>query len=197
MRRVVQVVCLELCSLHLRFDGDADSMLGGSLFADGAAAAIVSARPVEEGKAALAMERFDTTLTPTGEGDMAWTIGDQGFQMRLSTYIPEIISTNITGAVAVPLEATGLRVADVDHWAVHPGGRAILDKVKSALNLCDSSLAASRRVLKDYGNMSSATVLFVLRDMLRSGVLAEENEPVVAMAFGPGLTVESAVLRKA
>lgn len=194
---VVLIVSLELCSLHLRFDGDTDALLGGSVFADGAAAAIVSARQPATDKPALLLERFDTTLTPTGEGDMAWTIGDNGFTMRLSSYIPEILHTNIADAMKPTLTGSGLRVADVNHWAVHPGGRAIIDKVRSALDLCESSLTASRRVLNDYGNMSSATILFVLQEMLRSGTLTEPGEPIVAMAFGPGLTVESAVLRKA
>ena len=194
---VVLVVCLELCSLHLKFNPDIDSLLGGSVFADGAAAAIVSAREPSDEKTALLLERFETTLTPTGEEDMAWTIGDSGFVMRLSTYVPEILHTNIADAMVPLLSASHLRKEDVAHWAIHPGGRAILDKVKSALDLCDSSLVASRNVLRDYGNMSSATVLFVLREMMRSGILTEPGEPVVAMAFGPGLTVESAVLRRA
>lgn len=193
---VVLVVCLELCSLHLRFDGDTDALLGGSVFADGAAAVLVSARKPTVDTPALLLERFNTTLTPTGEGDMAWTIGDNGFMMRLSTYVPEILHANIADAIRPTLAASGLRVADVNHWAVHPGGRAIVDKVRSALDLCEGSLTASRRVLKDYGNMSSATVLFVLQEMLKSGTLTEPDEPVVAMAFGPGLTVESALLRR-
>lgn len=194
---VVLVVALELCTIHMRFDGDTDSMLGGSVFADGAGAAIVSARPPATGKPALTLERFDTTLTPTGEGDMAWTIGDQGFTMRLSSYVPEILATNIAEAVVPTLSATGLKVADIDHWAVHPGGRAIVDKVRAALDLCEASVAPSRKVLRDYGNMSAATILFVLAEMLRGGTLTETGEPIFAMAFGPGLTVESAIMRLA
>ncbi len=196
-RAVVLVVCLELCSLHLRFDGDTDAILGGSVFADGAAAAVVSAREPSGGKPALILERFDTTLTPTGESDMAWTIGDNGFAMRLSSYVPEILRANIGDALVPTLGGSGLRAQDVAHWAVHPGGRAILDKVRSALDLCETSLTASRRVLRDYGNMSSATILFVLAEMLRAGTLTGAGDPVVAMAFGPGLTVETAVMRKA
>ncbi|MBC7809092.1 MAG: type III polyketide synthase [Akkermansiaceae bacterium] len=194
---VVLVVSLELCSLHLRFDGDMDALIGGSVFADGAAAAIVSARQPAVGGSALLLERFDTTLTATGEGDMAWTIGDNGFAMRLSSYVPEILHANIADAMKPTLAGAGLRVGDISHWAVHPGGRAIVDKVRSALDLCEGSVAASRRVLKEYGNMSSATILFVLKEMLRSGTLTDSGEPIAAMAFGPGLTVESAVLRKA
>ena len=190
----VLVVVVELCTLHLRFDGDTDALLGGSVFADGAGAVIVSARKPDTD--ALVLERFDTTLTPTGEGDMAWTIGDHGFSMRLSSYVPEILHTNIADAVTPTLRACGLTVSDVPHWAVHPGGRAIVDKVRSALDLPEGALESSRRVLRNYGNMSAATILFVLDDLMRGGNLAQ-NEPLLAMAFGPGLTVETAVMRKA
>ena len=192
----VLVVVVELCSLHLRFDGDTDALIGGSVFADGAAAAVVSAHTPKPDSPALLLERFDTTLTPTGEGDMAWTIGDNGFSMRLSSYVPEILHANIADAVTPTLAGCGLAAGDVPQWAVHPGGRAIVDKVRSALDLSEASLASSRRVLRDYGNMSAATILFVLHDMMRSDVLAP-NDPILAMAFGPGLTVESAILRKA
>lgn len=190
----VLVVAVELCTLHLRFDGDTDALLGGSVFADGAGAALVSARKPDNG--GLILERFDTTLTPTGESDMAWTIGDHGFSMRLSSYVPEILHTNIAEAVAPTLAACGLEVGDVPHWAVHPGGRAIVDKVRNALSLPESSLESSRRVLKDYGNMSAATILFVLDDLTRGSAMAT-GDPVLAMAFGPGLTVETAAMRKA
>jgi predicted naringenin-chalcone synthase len=190
---VVLVECLELCSLHLQFDTQVDNLIGGSVFADGAGAAIVSAR-TDIGTPVLLLERFDSTVTPTGEEDMAWSIGDQGFRMRLSSYVPEILHGNIAAGVAPILEASGLQKEEIDHWAIHPGGRAILDKVQSALELCDSSLSASRCILREFGNMSSATIFFVLGAMLAQGGVGS-GEPVVAVAFGPGLTVESAILR--
>ncbi|WP_019012018.1 3-oxoacyl-[acyl-carrier-protein] synthase III C-terminal domain-containing protein [Deinococcus aquatilis] len=128
---------------------------------------------------------------------MAWTIGDLGYDMVLSTYVPSIIETHISGALVPllsrePALAAGPQNA-VQHWAIHPGGRSILDKVETALNLTPEQLQPSRDVLREYGNMSSATVLFILRSLLHS---AHDDERVCAMAFGPGLTVESGLLTK-
>lgn len=183
---VVLVVSVELCTLHLRPPTDVDSVIATSVFADGGAAAIVS-RKTPQSKA-LKLEHFASTLTPTGEQDMAWTIGDEGFNMVLSTYVPQILETNMKAVVEPFLTEAGLDREAVAHWAIHPGGRAILDKVESALELAPDCLAASRRVLQDYGNMSSATILFVLNEVLAE---ASAGEHVYATAFGPGLTVES------
>ncbi|MDX1934931.1 MAG: type III polyketide synthase [Capsulimonadales bacterium] len=192
-RAVVLVECFELCSLHLQMDAAPDNLLGGSVFADGGGAAIVSAR-TDLGVPAFRLERFRSTLTPTGEDDMAWNIGDHGFVMRLSTYVPEILHGNIAEAIGPILTDAGLTPEEIRHWAVHPGGRAILDKVRSALDLCEESLAASRHVLREYGNMSSATIFFVL-ETLYDRRIVDSDEPLLALAFGPGLTVESAILR--
>lgn len=196
---VVLVICAELCTLHMHSATDPDTLIANSVFADGAAAAVVSRRPPAPGMPALRLDHFETTLTPVGvgEADMAWTIGDQGYDMVLSTYVPAIIEGNIKEAL-VPLLAhdpalTGAAHAQVEHWAIHPGGRSILDKVQQTLALSDDQLLPSREVLRRYGNMSSATVLFILRDLLYS---AAEDERVCAMAFGPGLTVESGLMTK-
>ena len=118
---------------------------------------------------------------------MAWTIGDQGFRMRLSAYVPRLLEQGIAEALAPFAQEK------VDHWAVHPGGRAILDKVEQALALPVDALAASRDVLRDYGNMSSATILFVLKALQEQ---TEVGARVLAVAFGPGLTIESAALTR-
>ena len=190
----VLVVCLELCTLHLKFQSDPDSLISASVFADGAAAAVVSARPPEDGRGALEMTAFATTLTPTGEEDMAWTVGDKGFDMVLSTYVPSIIEANLREALAPLFAEVGLTEEDIDHWAIHPGGRAILDKVEASLALAPDKLLPSREVLRDYGNMSSATVLFILQKLLAAP--AVDDEKVYAMAFGPGLTVESGLFTR-
>lgn len=195
---VVLVVCVELCSVHLQASDDPDTIVASSVFSDGAAAAVVSGREVAGGAggAVLDLDAFDTTLTPVGEGDMAWTIGDHGFEMVLSRYVPAIIGEHIHGALAPLLggdaSLVGQPAAAVDLWAVHPGGRSILDKVQHALSLSDAQLEPSRSTLAEHGNMSSATVLFVLQRLLRAGTTAPQR--VCAMAFGPGLTVESALL---
>lgn len=190
---VVLVVCLELCSLHLQPTPDPDSLVATSVFADGAAAAIVSARAPHSDAAALAIDGFASALTPDGEEAMSWTIGDLGFDMVLSSYVPRLLEENIVDATAPLFEALTVDRDDIDRWAVHPGGRAILDKVERGLELADDRLGASRWVLRRYGNMSSATVLFVLQRLLDLGVGAGER--VAALAFGPGLTVESGLFR--
>jgi predicted naringenin-chalcone synthase len=195
----VLVICTELCTLHMRSSNDTDTIIASSVFADGAAAALISARPPAVGRPALRLDYFETTLTPVGigEAEMAWTIGDQGFEMVLSTYVPSIIETHIEGALAPLLaresELQGRAANEIEHWAIHPGGRSILDKVESSLALSSEQLAPSREVLRQYGNMSSATVLFILKDLLQS---ARKDERVCAMAFGPGLTVESGLMTK-
>lgn len=199
---VVLVISVELCSLHLRSSNDPDTIVASSLFADGAAAGIVTARPPEPGERSFGLDRFATRITPEGEGDMAWKIGDHGFEMVLSNAIPAIIDDHITGALE-PLFAHEPALAEalatdassdaVEHWAIHPGGRSILDKVESRLRLTEAQLVPARETLRDFGNMSSATVLFVLRNILSSAAAAA-GDRVAAMAFGPGLTVESALL---
>ena len=124
---------------------------------------------------------------------MAWTIGDLGFDIALSSYVPKIIGANIRQAIKPLLVSRSLGLQDIGTWAVHPGGKAIVDKVTESLGLDDQQVAASRKVLREYGNMSSATVLFVLREILCRND-APLKEDICAMAFGPGLTVEMGML---
>jgi predicted naringenin-chalcone synthase len=196
---VVLVVSVELCTIHLHSSNDPDTILASSVFADGAAAAVVSARPVEPGETVLTLDAFESALTPVGEEAMAWRIGDAGFEMTLSSYVPKIIDEHIRGALAPLLEAdtelSGRPHAEVERWAIHPGGRSILDKVQRNLGLREDQLEASREVLREYGNMSSATILFVLQRILHKAS-SDADERVCAMAFGPGLTVETALLTR-
>lgn len=191
---VVLVVAAEACSLHVRASEDPDAILANALFADGAAAAVVSAREPAAGEV-LVLDDFETALTPVGEDQMAWTIGDAGFEMVLGAYVPRIIGNHVEAAIA-PLLARGSMTPDsVRHWAIHPGGRSILDKVEARLGLAGEQLAPSRETLRDFGNMSSATVLFVLKRILQQPRVGEV-ERICAMAFGPGLTVESALFSR-
>jgi len=241
---VVLVVSAELCSLHLRSSNDPDTIVASSLFADGAAAGIVSGRALAPGEVALNLDHFETVITPVGEGDMAWKIGDEGFEMVLSSYVPHIIDEHIEGALAplfdsdeslaglLPVEevtvladvlsevlagslvSSGAPLGLVDepvsagpagnlpaeslstaiaHWAIHPGGRSILDKTEAKLGLTEAQLGPSRETLRHYGNMSSATILFVLKAIMDAPT-TEDGERVCAMAFGPGLTVESGLM---
>ena len=190
-RAVVLVVCAELCSLHIRASADPQQIVAASVFGDGAAAAVVSADPGVGRPGGLALERFATALTAEGETDMVWTIGDEGFEMTLSPEVPRIVGREILGAVDAFL-GPGARP---DAWAVHPGGRSVLDRVEASLALEGGALDASRRVLREFGNMSSATLLFILRGWMDDAALPD-GAAIAAIAFGPGLTVESALLTK-
>lgn len=196
---VVLVVCAELCSLHVRTSNDPDTIMGSALFADGAAAAVVTARPGTKDDALLQLDHFETVLTPVGEDSMAWNIGDHGFEMVLGNYVPHIINDHIVGALEPLLarepELAALPYSSIRHWAIHPGGRSILDKVESRLGLTEEQLVPARHILRNYGNMSSATVLFVIKHILEQAP-EPGDERICSMAFGPGLTVETALFTK-
>ncbi len=188
---VVLVVCAELCTLHVRRSTDPQQIVAASVFADGAAAAVVTADDAVGTPGGLEIERFGTALTGEGEADMVWTIGDHGFEMVLSAEVPRIIGREIRGAV----ERFVADDVPPAVWAVHPGGRSVLDRVEDGLGLDPDALATSRGVLRDYGNMSSATILFILRRLLHDDAVGD-GARVAALAFGPGLTVESVLLTK-
>lgn len=198
---VVLVVSVELCTLHLRSSDDPDTIVATSLFADGAAAGLVTARSLANSAPALRLDGFHTALAPGGESDMAWTIGDSGFEMILSTAVPQIIGESIIDALrplfladpvlGEPYDRGAISSA-VEHWAIHPGGRSILDRIQERLRLGDAQLRPAREVLRTCGNMSSATILFVMKRILDDG--AAPGSRVAAMAFGPGLTAESALM---
>ncbi|MDX1617869.1 MAG: 3-oxoacyl-[acyl-carrier-protein] synthase III C-terminal domain-containing protein [Balneolaceae bacterium] len=192
---VVMVICLELCSLHFQNSERTDNLISASVFADGAAGALVSSRAPESGKTVIQLDRFATSIAKHSEQDMAWTIGDTGFDMILSSYVPEIIESNLRSSIQPLLESYDIGVPQIRHWAIHPGGRAILDKVEKNLELKSEQLASSRAVLAEYGNMSSATILFVLKHLAEQPT-ADESEQILAMAFGPGLTIESGLFAK-
>jgi predicted naringenin-chalcone synthase len=191
---MVLVVAVELCTLHLQLKEDLDSLLGGAIFADGAAGVIVSSKKPAPSQNAFEMKHFESTLIPDSREQMAWTIGDTGFEMVLSQYIPRVIQSNIRAIVEPILAQQGISIADIDHWAVHPGGKAILDRIEESLGI-EGKIETSRAILRQFGNMSSATILFVLKRILENAV-NNGNNSVLAMAFGPGLTVETALLEK-
>lgn len=171
----VLIVNLELCSLHLQETDQLESVLSFLLFGDGCAASIVSAHA--EG---IALQAFKTSVLPDTAPLITWHIGDAGFTMHLSGQVPSILER------ALP-EMKHLQREAIKHWAVHPGGRTILDAVSTGLSLPPEALQHSRAVLHDYGNMSSATVMFVLQRMMDSGIAGSG----CGLAFGPGLTAES------
>ncbi|MDN3497401.1 type III polyketide synthase [Planococcus sp. APC 4015] len=185
---VVLVVSAELCSLHLRSSSDPEQIVASSVFADGAAAAVVTADPAHEALDRLELDGFGTQLIPDGEKDMFWTIGDTGFEMTLTAQVPRLVGLHARTAMPDLLGPS----AGIDAWAIHPGGRSILDRVEGALGAPDGALDASRDVLRTHGNMSSATILFVLDELWTRGTV--DGARIGLMAFGPGLTVEAARL---
>jgi predicted naringenin-chalcone synthase len=183
----VLVVNLELSSLHLQEDfQDLPRMLSFLLFGDGASACLVSARP-----GGLALDRFQATAIPRTEDLITWHIRDQGFEMHLSGQVPGRIRRFLTSEAAALL--AGRNAAETPLWAVHAGGRSILDAVQLGLALPPDALRFSRGVLRDFGNMSSATLVFVLDRILRDD---DARGAGMAMAFGPGLTVETFAFRR-
>lgn len=181
----VLVVNVELCSLHLRETADLETALSFLLFGDGATAALVSSQAV-----GVALGDFQSRIIPDSADLITWAIGDQGFEMHLSGKVPGRIADALRRAQArnTPDDLLrGRQAAEYDLWAVHAGGRAVLDAVEISLELPQTALAPSRRVLREFGNMSSATLMFVLASMLEDGAAGDG----MAMAFGPGMVAET------
>lgn len=177
----VLVVNIELCTLHLRETDDIEHLSTFSLWGDGCAAALVSGDPV-----GLRLDGFHAMLAPGTEALMAWHVGDQGFEMVLSGKVPSAVRDALRAGRA---EMLGQRSAsEIGMWAVHPGGRSILDGVEAALELDESLLRPARRVLRRFGNMSSATIMFVLAELLDG---PSPSPAGCGMAFGPGLVAET------
>ncbi|MGB0345831.1 MAG: type III polyketide synthase [Balneolaceae bacterium] len=186
---VVLIISCELCSLHLQISDDIDQILAASVFADGAAGVLVSTREPQE--VGYRLDEFSSTLAYEGEKDMAWTISDTGFKMVLSSYIPSIIETNIDDIMKPMFDSLKISKEDIGMWAVHPGGRAIVDKVEQGMGVDPAKVQPSRNVLSQFGNMSSATILFVLDEIRKSQL--ETDSKVLPIAFGPGLTIETGI----
>jgi predicted naringenin-chalcone synthase len=190
---VVLVVCIELCTIHMQNREYLDSVVANSVFADGLAAVLVSGRPPVTGDRGFEMSHFASGIAREGAGDMAWDIGDHGFNIVLSKYVAKIIGAGIREIIDDAFIDSGRSPADIRTWAVHPGGRAILDKVESSLGLQAKQIEASRATFSRFGNMSSATILFVLAEILRNPDF-RDGDSICAMAFGPGLTIETSIL---
>jgi predicted naringenin-chalcone synthase len=190
---VVLVACIELCSLHFQYGSRGDHIVANSLFADGAAAVVgVPARRVAATVAGWRIVGQASQVLADSDREMGWLIGDTGFEMTLSPRVPDLVAGHLRAAVDRAIAASGYTFGDVATWAVHPGGPRVLAATAETLGLDRDALAASWDVLAGHGNMSSATILFILDRMLRPEPPAAAG-PCVALAFGPGLTVEMAL----
>jgi alpha-pyrone synthase len=177
----VLVLNLELCSLHFQETPELEQVLSFLLFADGCSASLVSAEPK-----GLAIDSFLAVGLPESSHLITWRIGDGGFDMHLSGQVPGEIKRAMKDVGCKMTRGRDLQ--SIDLWAVHPGGRTILDAVEQGLELPPDSLRFSRDILSRYGNMSSATVMFVLQKVMAE---AQSGQQGCAMSFGPGVTAET------
>lgn len=186
----VLVVCTELCSIHFQKEPTEDNLLANALFGDGSAAVLMECEPPSEGPA-LELSDFECTLAPSGINEMAWEVGDTGFEMKLSAYVPNIIKSGIrqlTSSLQNGSDGT------FDLYAIHPGGKKILQVVEQQLNIAREKNKYSWQVLRNYGNMSSATILFVFNEIFRHLEEDDHGKRILSFAFGPGLTMESIIM---
>ena len=181
----VLIVCTELCTLHFQKEATMDNMASSLLFGDGSSAALVmhdEAKP--EG---LFIDGFYSEINPKGKRDMAWELSSSGFLMTLSGYVPDLIEEDFAKIVDRALQENGKSGSDITHWCIHPGGKKILQAIHKSLGFTDGQLQHSYDVLNEFGNISSATILFVLKK-----IMAEKGTVnLLGAAFGPGLTVET------
>ena len=185
----VLLCAVELCSLHYRFQWDPERFIGNALFADGAAAIVGSSvSPVNDD---WHVTTTGSCLIPDSTDAMTWCVGDHGFEMTLSPRVPDLIGEHLRPWMVTWLADQGLAIDQIGCWAVHPGGPRIVAAVEESLGLPREATAVSREVLAQCGNMSSPTVLFIL-DRLRA---RQSPRPCVAIAFGPGLVAEAALLQ--
>lgn len=188
----VLMVCVELCTIHFQKNKDVTSMISNAIFADGAAAILIEKKPVAQ--KCLGLTSFHCDLIPQTSEEMAWKIGDFGFDILLSTYVPEVIQTGIANFMQKLLKQSRLTTEQIALYAIHPGGLKILKACEAALNISEHDNRFSYEVLKNYGNMSSATVLFVLKKLWENMASVDNNKTIFSCAFGPGLTLESMLL---
>ncbi|MGV3510204.1 MAG: 3-oxoacyl-[acyl-carrier-protein] synthase III C-terminal domain-containing protein, partial [Sphingobacteriaceae bacterium] len=176
---------------HFQRENTLENWVSNSLFADGAAAVLIEAEENCTSNTGFRLKTFFNMLVTEAKDEMAWRVGDTGFQMHLSSNIAKNIGKKIKEVTSTLIEKSGLNRAAISHLAIHPGGRRILEVCEDLLELPEEALQHSYDVLKQYGNMSSATILFVLEKLLKQTIPGDKT---MSFAFGPGLTFESMIL---
>lgn len=188
----VLIVCTELCTLHFQREPTVDNISASLLFGDGSAAALVTHN--DHPHKGLYLDGFYSEVIPKGKKDMAWELSSSGFLMTLSQYVPELLEEDFEGMMNRALQAAGITPQDIAQWCIHPGGKRILEAVYKTLPRANGQLDSCYDVLREYGNMSSPTILFVLKRIWQSlQVKNNADAKVFAAAFGPGLTMETFV----
>ena len=190
----VLIVCVELCTLHFQPKNNDDNLLSNTIFGDGAAAVLLipDSEKNFSHSGGLTINGFHSELLSGGKDLMAWNVTPTNFEMVLDAKVPEFIGREAEEIVAKAARKLNFRPEEIRKWAVHPGGKKILDVVKEHLHLEVVDLQPSYKVLADYGNMSSPTILFVLNEILEAGL--QTRETVFAIGFGPGIGIETALL---
>ena len=188
----VLVIATEICSIHFQKEYTPDSASSSLLFADGSAAVFVSNKIQSDKK--LQLTDFYSKVAYKGKKDMAWELSHRGFIITLSSYIPDLIEQDITALIEEAAQHWGLSINDITHWCLHPGGKKILSAIQKQLHLSDDNMRFSKNILSRFGNMSSPTVLFVLKEILES--LDDKPANIIGTAFGPGLTMETFLCTK-
>lgn len=183
----VLILAVELCTLHFQHGGKLDDLVGGAIFGDGLAAAVIG-----PGSPEAVQPRLLETMTYSdydAQDLMGFHLSDKGFQIRLASRVPKVLREVVPDLVATFLQRAGLKLTDIRFWGLHPGGAKIIDYVGEALELEPAELRFARQVLRRYGNMSSATIYFVLDEIIREG-RPQAGDYALLLAFGPGLTIE-------
>jgi predicted naringenin-chalcone synthase len=193
---VVLLVGVELCTLHYQKSLSQDQLVANAIFADGAAAAIVtsSVNGIIDSAQTFGLEKFYSEFEPAGKDEMAWRIGDNGFDIRLSSYVPDLIQENIASLLHKLFTHAHITQKDISWFAFHPGGVKILQACEKAIGISQEENKFSYQVLKEFGNMSSVTIFFVLKKYFESITTEDKGKKILSCAFGPGLTMESMIL---
>lgn len=190
---------VEICTIHYQKSMSQDQLIANAIFGDGAAAVLVTSSdqnivPINRG---LILDKFYSEFEPSGIDEMAWRIGDYGFDIKLSTYVPDLIQKNIAGLINKLFVKAGINQKNIDWYALHPGGIKILEACEKALNISSEANTYSYEVLKEFGNMSSVTIFFVLKKYFEKLTSGDNGKKILSCAFGPGLTMESMILKVA
>lgn len=193
MNAKVLVVCTELCTLHFQRENTIDNIASSLLFGDGCAALLVTHD--NEEKKGLHIKNFYSEVAFRGKKDMSWELSSSGFLMTLSGYVPELIAQDFNMLLTNALQDAKLSKKDISHWCVHPGGKRILSSIEKSIDISSDDLKESYNVLRNYGNMSSPTILFVLKEIMDSLEFNKRKKTnIFGAAFGPGLTMETFIL---
>ncbi len=184
----VLIVCVELCTLHFQPKNNNDNLLSNTIFGDGAAAVILTSD--DSDRKGLNIKGFYSLLLSKGKDLMGWNITPVNFEMILDARIPELIGDEVNAILASASKKLNLSPGSINHWAIHPGGKRIVDVIKQKLQLSDADTKASYKILDEFGNMSSPTILFVMSELMKEH---KKDETIFSIGFGPGLSIETAL----